>query len=211
MMEVRLVHDSLAYPDFMVGPREYMPRAFVDEFWMTDDQLVRLNTSGTNEFEVEVHFNLMSSARWRFQQHMEFSLEQNAKIFGEDSEQMLQMRDLFANTNPYLLAGTLIVSVLHIIFEFLAFKNDVQFWGACDPATLSKYVSVKSILVGIVMQVLLLLYLWDESANLLVLLSSVISIIIDVWKVQRAMTLKWICVMHAIPIPTMSPKVSIEK
>ena len=34
----------------------------------------------------------------------------------EDSEEMLQMRDLFANTHPYLLGATIVVSFLHIIF-----------------------------------------------------------------------------------------------
>ena len=52
----------------------------------------------------------------------------NEELFGEDSEEMLQMRDLFANTHPYLLTATMVVSFLHIIFEFLAFKNDVAFF-----------------------------------------------------------------------------------
>merc|ERR1712014_207595 len=105
--------------------------------------------------------------------------------------EMLQMRDLFANTNPTLLTVTLVVSALHMIFEFLAFKNDVEFFQGCDVATLNKYVSVQSILVGVFMQILLLMYLWDESANFLVLITSVASILIDVWKVQRAMKVEW--------------------
>jgi len=42
-------------------------------------------------------------ASWRFQRHRELSLEPNAKMFGEDSEELLQMRNLFANMLPYLL------------------------------------------------------------------------------------------------------------
>merc|ERR1719436_31930 len=189
-MEVRLVFDTMAYPyPYMRGP--YLPTMFVDEFWMTNDQLVKLNTTGTNTWESEVHFNLMGAARWRFQRHMEASLEQNAKIFGEDSEEMLQVRDLFANTHPYLLTATLVVSVLHMVFEFLAFKNDVEFFQGCNVETLNKYVSVQSIVVGIFTQIVLLLYLWDESANVLVLGTSLIGIVIDMWKVTRAMKVEW--------------------
>mmetsp|Transcript_18367 Transcript_18367/g.53373 ORF Transcript_18367/g.53373 Transcript_18367/m.53373 type:complete len:556 (+) Transcript_18367:31-1698(+) len=209
-MQVRLVYDQTAYPHPMADSA-YVPRLFVDEFWMTNDQLVKLNMTGSNDFESEVHFGLMSAARWRFQRHMEFSFEQNAKVFGEDSEEMLQMRDLFANTNPYLLTVTLVVSVLHMVFEFLAFKNDVEFWQGCDPATLNKFVSVQSLWVGIIMQVLLLLYLWDESANFLVLLSSLVGVAIDVWKVQRAMKIEWVKFAGPLCLPTLVSKVKLEK
>jgi len=210
MMQVRLVFDTTAYPHPWAN-REYTPQLFVDEFWMTDDQLVKLNTTGSNHWESEVHFSLMGVARWRFQRHMEFSFEQNAKIFGEDSEEMLQMRDLFANTNPYLLVVTLVVSVLHMVFEFLAFKNDVEFFQGCDAETLNKYVSVQSILVGIVMQSLLLLYLWDEAANFLVLITSVAAILIDMWKVTRAMKVEWTKLLGIVPCPTLVSKVKKEK
>ncbi|KAK4394288.1 Cleft lip and palate transmembrane protein 1 [Sesamum angolense] len=36
---------------------------------------------------------------------------------------------VFLEGNPYLLAVTMVVSVLHSIFDFLAFKNDIQFWN----------------------------------------------------------------------------------
>lgn len=124
---------------------------------------------------------------------------------------MLQMRDLVANTNPTLLTATFVVSILHLIFEFLAFKNDVIFFQSCNPETLNKFVSVQSILVGIFMQILLLLYLWDESANIIVLVTSLVSIVIDAWKVQRAMKLSWWMVGGVVPVPTFVSKVHREK
>lgn len=208
-MQVRMVYDTTLYPNYMVR-EPYIPRLFVDEFWMTDDQLVKLNATGSNLFETDVTFGLMSSPRWRFQTHMEHSFTQNAKLFGDDSEEMLQIRDLFANTSPMLLVTTMVVSILHMVFEFLAFKNDVIFWQSCSPDMLNKFVSVKSILVGIVMQLLLLLYLWDESANIIVLATNIISILIDVWKVQRAMKLVWIKVC-GVPLPALASKVVREK
>lgn len=208
-MQVRMVYDFTLYPASIVRD-QYIPRLFVDEFWMTDDQLVKLNKTGSNLFDTDVTFGLMSAPRWRFQTHMEHSFTMNAKVFGEDSEEMLQIRDLFANTSPTLLVTTMVVSVLHIIFEFLAFKNDVIFWQSCSPDTLNKFVSVQSILVGIVMQILLLFYLWDESANIIVLATNIVSILIDVWKVQRAMKLAWTRVF-GVPLPCLASKVVRKK
>lgn len=41
---------------------------------------------------------------------------------------MLQMKRIFLEGNPYLLALTMAVSMLHSVFDFLAFKNDIGFW-----------------------------------------------------------------------------------
>jgi hypothetical protein len=106
---------------------------------------------------------------------------------------------------------TLVVSVLHLIFEFLAFKNDVIFFQNCDTESLNKFVYVQSIAVGIFMQAVLLLYLWDEGSNIIVLVTSAVAILIDVWKVQRAMKLTWFKAFGFLPIPGLVSKVKLEK
>jgi hypothetical protein len=35
----------------------------------------------------------------------------------------------FLETNVYLLGLTFVISIVHSVFEFLAFKNDIQFWN----------------------------------------------------------------------------------
>ena len=52
----------------------------------------------------------------------------------------------------------MVVSFLHIIFEFLAFKSDVAFFNQTDEATLNKFISIQSIIVGIFCQIVLMLY-----------------------------------------------------
>lgn len=207
MMQVRLVVDFSRYPI-----REpYLPALFVDEFWLTNDQLIKLNTTGMNTFSSQIEFNLMGIARHRFQSQMQRNLEETAKSFGEDSEEVAQVRDMFANTNPYLLLVTMVVMVLEMIFEFLAFKSDVEFFGKCDAETLNTYVSVQSIILGIVMQSVLLLYLWDESSNMLVLVISAVTILVDMWKVSRAMKVEWRTCLSVFPFPYLVARVSKEK
>ena len=50
---------------------------------------------------------------------------------GEEEEDQDQdsVKEAFLETNVYLLALTFIVSIVHSVFEFLAFKNDIQFWN----------------------------------------------------------------------------------
>lgn len=40
-----------------------------------------------------------------------------------DDEEQDSLKQMLLETNPYLIAATVIVSVLHSIFELLAFKN----------------------------------------------------------------------------------------
>lgn len=36
---------------------------------------------------------------------------------------------MFVETDPILLTVTFVVSILHTVFEVLAFKNDIAFWN----------------------------------------------------------------------------------
>uniref|UniRef100_A0A914QXA0 Uncharacterized protein n=1 Tax=Panagrolaimus davidi TaxID=227884 RepID=A0A914QXA0_9BILA len=38
------------------------------------------------------------------------------------------LKQALIETNPVLLGVTVVVSLLHTVLEFLAFKNDIQFW-----------------------------------------------------------------------------------
>jgi hypothetical protein len=55
---------------------------------------------------------------WRIQQtHM-----------GSSERESEELKRMMLESNPYLLAITMVVSVLHMIFDGLAFKNDITFW-----------------------------------------------------------------------------------
>lgn len=53
-----------------------------------------------------------------------------------------ELKRMFIETDPILLTVTMIVSVLHTIFEVLAFKNDINFWKSKDSM---EGISVKSL------------------------------------------------------------------
>ncbi len=92
------------------------------------------------------------------------------------------------------------------VFEVLAFKSDVQFWSSQSSETLNKYVSVRSVIVNIGFESILLLYLWDQSANFLVLIFAICSICIECWKVTRAMKWSVYWLKGWIPLPILVQK-----
>ena len=78
-----------------------------------------------------------------------------------------EVKGIFADTNLVLLLVTFGVSTVHLLFDFLAFKNDVNFWrGKKTVEGLSR----KTILWRAFSQSVIFLYLMDEETSYLVLI-----------------------------------------
>jgi len=82
----------------------------------------------------------------------------------------------------------MVVSILHCVFEYLALKNDVQFWQNTNAATLRKFVSLRAVVLEILCNTVLLVYLYDQDSNFLVLILSFCQILVDCWKLTRVVT-----------------------
>lgn len=52
-----------------------------------------------------------------------------------DDDEQDSLKEMLLETNPYLIAATVIVSVLHSVFELLAFKNgeELNLSGTLSP------------------------------------------------------------------------------
>lgn len=207
-MHLSLVYDTMNYPKEVKRTSPWFPDIAIDDVGVADDELVKLNAIGSSMFRTKVSIGTISAARHRFQQVLSASFAQNEQLLGDEG--MMQMRDLFANTHPFLLLSTVIVSLLHLIFEFLAVKHDVLFFQACDPADLTKYVSVQSIAVEILMQTLVLLYLLDEGSNLVVCVTCAVAIPVDVWKVCRIMRPSLVWLFGLLPVPCFERKLKLD-
>jgi len=94
-----------------------------------------------------------------------------------------EYKRIWLETDPILFTVTAIVSCLHTIFEFLAFKNDIQFWNGKESV---EGISVKTLYINIVMSVIVCLYLFDNETSLLILVPQVLNIFLDVWKLNQA-------------------------
>lgn len=159
----------------------YLPLLFVDELSNRVKDLVEIN--GTSmELPLTISYDSISLGRLRFWIHMQdavYSLQQ----FGFTEKDADEIKGIFVDTNLYFLALTFFVAAFHLLFDFLAFKNDISFWKQKKSMV---GMSSKAVLWRCFSTIVIFLYLFDEQTSLLVLIPAGIGSIIEVWKVKKA-------------------------
>uniref|UniRef100_A0A3Q3AKK8 Lipid scramblase CLPTM1L n=1 Tax=Kryptolebias marmoratus TaxID=37003 RepID=A0A3Q3AKK8_KRYMA len=159
----------------------YLPLLFVDELSNRVKDLVEINSTST-ELPLTISYDSISLGRLRFWIHMQdavFSLQQ----FGFTEKDADEIKGIFVDTNLYFLALTFFVAAFHLLFDFLAFKNDISFWKQKKSMV---GMSSKAVLWRCFSTIVIFLYLFDEQTSLLVLIPAGIGSIIEVWKVKKA-------------------------
>lgn len=139
--------------------------------------------------------------RWLLSRHLEESLQGQKEIGFQDQDiddvrryalSTMEVDDnvditpvsvhrLITDTSIPLLVVTFIASFLHLCFEFLALKSDITFWHAtANTAGLS----TRAIIAEFISQAVILLFLIDSEASLLIIIPSSIGLVIQAWKVS---------------------------
>lgn len=163
----------------------YKPIIFPNDFWHLRSQYIEINTT-TPVLPLQITFQPMSY--WKFQifATMTHSFAEAAKQQGATSGAELdEIKRMLVETNPWFLGLTALVSILHVLFEFLAFSSDVAHWRKKEELT---GVSVRTIVTNVVVQIIILLYLIDnnEQTSWMILMGSGIGVLIEAWKITKA-------------------------
>lgn len=174
----------------------YYPVVFPNTFWQLKKHMVELNdTVKTLPFNVKLN-NL---ANWKFSVYA--SMEENIRSqaaaaaagqgspTGGDGSEMEMFKEILIDSNSYLLAITAVVSVFHMVFEMLAFKNDVAHWRKKKD---NVGTSVRTILANVVMQTIIFLYLMDNNENTswMILFGQGMGIAIEAWKITKTVNVR---------------------
>lgn len=167
----------------------YEPVVYLNEYW----NLLREFTP-INDTVKSVTFRVTFQPISLFKLQMYVSQNQQSQwqaMFGEaagDSSDADQdaMKEAILETNPIMLGLTVVVSIVHSIFEFLAFKNDIQFWKSRKTL---EGLSVRSILWGIVQSLIVFLYVLDNDTNFVIRVSIFVGMIIDGWKITKVVSI----------------------
>lgn len=169
----------------------YYPILYVDTFWQLRKQMTELNNTVT---ELPFYLHINNIANWRFS--MVASINEGIKLnaakaargedmgMGGDGAEFEMFKEILLDSNIYLLCITGIASILHMIFEGLAFKNDVSHWRKKKD---NVGTSVRTILANVFMQSVIFLYLMDNNENTswMILFGQGMGIAIEAWKVTK--------------------------
>jgi hypothetical protein len=164
--------------------RYYKPIIYVDNFWVLPSRRLEFNSSAESPASANHTIEFRPSSFWRTLMLTQWDVSLNTMGTGEGE----QMKKIFIETNPILLAVTVVVSLLHLIFEYLAFSNDISFWKNTKDY---KGLSLKTIALNCYFQTVIFLYLLDgDETSYTVLGPAGIGVAIEYWKLRKTMTIE---------------------
>lgn len=176
------------YIKFTEKGKIYKPVLFVNDFWNMARDYKPLNET----LSLQLTFQPLSLFKWQL--YAAQSMRQNYfNVWGSDEtepndEEQDTLKETLLDTNPYLLAITLVVSVVHSVFELLAFKNDIQFWNNRNSL---EGLSVRSVFFSVFQSLIVLLYVLDNETNTLVRVSCFVGLCIEIWKIKKVVDIKF--------------------
>ncbi|RLN06071.1 hypothetical protein BBJ28_00021039, partial [Nothophytophthora sp. Chile5] len=184
-----LVYQNLKYVQHPLDRRwRYLPALYVDDLAQVQEQLVPLNASlddgvdGELTLPLRVSWSPLSFARWQMQLTFAMAFSSQERM-GVPSSDLDALRAMVTDTHPVLLAVTMTVALLHLLFDWLAFRHDVSYWRAKGDNVVG--VSLRAMAAELGSQLVVLLYLVDQDSTLLVTGPQCLSALLLVWKVTK--------------------------
>ncbi|XP_054003357.1 putative lipid scramblase CLPTM1 isoform X1 [Hylaeus anthracinus] len=173
------------YIQFLPGETFYRPVIYMNDFWNMQRDYQPLNNT-VEELELRLTYQPLSLFKWQIYAAQTMKNKWTSSFMGdssdEDDNDQDTLKETLLETNPYLLGLTIIISVLHSVFEFLAFKNDIQFWNNRNSL---EGLSVRSVFFNVFQSLVVLLYVLDNETNTVVRISCAIGLGIEVWKINK--------------------------
>ncbi|CAJ0576638.1 unnamed protein product, partial [Mesorhabditis spiculigera] len=167
----------------------YKPILFFNNYWNLGADYQPINDT-VKEVNLTLTFSPMSLFKYQLyasqQMRNKWSSLMSGDFFEDDAagDDQDQIKQALLETSPYLLGITVVVSLLHTVFEFLAFKNDIQFWRSRKSL---EGLSVRSVVFGIFQSAIVFLYICDNDTNFVIKCSVFVGLIIEMWKIQKVM------------------------
>lgn len=174
----------------------YYPVLYVNTFWQLRSHMIQLNETVKT---LPLRLDLSNMKNWKFNilASVDFNSKQQALqaayggpiAGGGDGSEIEIVKEMFLDTNPYLLAVTATVSIAHMVLEMLAFGSDIAHYRKKKD---NVGISVRSILANVFMQTVIFLYLIDNSQNTswMILGSQGIGILIEFWKITTVVNVR---------------------
>lgn len=178
------------YIEFEPITGKYYPVLYVNDYWNLMRDYQPINET-TESLPLHIIYQPLSLFRWQLYtaqaMRSRWTSFLGQDLMEESEEEQDSMKEAFLETSPYLLGLTFVVSLLHSVFEFLAFKNDIQFWNNRKSL---EGLSVRSVFFNVFQSVVVLLYVLDNDTNMMVRISVFVGLLIEIWKIHKVLNIE---------------------
>ncbi|EDV92310.1 cleft lip and palate transmembrane protein 1-like protein [Drosophila grimshawi] len=164
--------------------QQILPILQTDSFNTRLKDLVAVRSNLT-EFTFSFHYKPVGVGKLRLMLLMEHATQALLTI-GFATKDIDEVKGIFSDTNVYLLCGTIFISSVHMLFDFLSFKNDVSFWRKKQSY---EGLSTRTTVWRAFSQFVIFLYLLDEETSYLVLVPVGLGTLIELWKCKKILRL----------------------
>jgi len=168
---------------------QYWPVLYINDYWELHSDSFPVNDT-LSTLPLSITYSPISMFYFQMYEAQKMQKQWNSMlgVSTPSEEENDIVKRTMLETNPYLLAVTIVVSLVHTVFEFLAFKNDIQFWKSRKSL---EGLSVRSILFNVFTQLIVVLYVLDNDTNMMVAISVCIGLLIEFWKIKRLWMSRW--------------------
>lgn len=109
--------------------KAYFPIIYVNEFWeLKARRQPFLDGSVKENLPLRIHFSTTSWFKFNWMAHFHQGAHDYEAIYGVNRE-FESVKRMLLETAPWLIALTVVISLLHVLFDFLAFKHGKQSRG----------------------------------------------------------------------------------
>ncbi|XP_066138120.1 lipid scramblase CLPTM1L [Euwallacea fornicatus] len=182
--ELHLPHGDIPYEIgrlLRINPKmQFLPLASQDFLNMRLKDLVEV-TPDSESMNFTFIYTPISLGKNRFCLQMEETIREFVHL-GFTEKDLDEVKGVFGDTNLYLLCATMAIGSIHLLLDFLSFKNDVSFWKSQKSMA---GLSTRTVLWRAFSQLVVFLFLLDEGTSLLVLVPAGVAALIEVWKVTK--------------------------
>ena len=174
------------YIRFSDDGKHYWPILYFNDYWNLNSEYMPINDT-TPTLTLRVTYAPISMFKWQMYAAQTMRNQWYSSLLGteaadETDESQDSLKTTLLDTNPYLLALTIIISIVHSVFEFMAFKNDIQFWR--NKKSLEG-LSVRSVMFNVFQSLVVLLYVLDNETNFVIQVSVFVGLAIELWKITK--------------------------
>lgn len=177
------------YIEFEPITGKYYPIVYMNDYWNLQRDYQPINES-VKSVHLSLTYQPIGLMKWQLYAAQGMQNKWTSMMGSDASEnedEQDYVKEALLDTSPILLGLTVVVSIAHSVFEFLAFKNDIQFWK--DRKSLEG-LSVRSVFFNMFQSVVVLLYVLDNDTSTLIRLSIGIGLLIELWKLPKVVNIK---------------------